>query len=346
MTIFDLVISSEIVTYWENLTQDRAPYLGEELFPNDKKLGLTLKWLKGSGGLPIVLKPSAFDVAAIPRPRIGFTMLSADMPFFKESKYVDEELRQELNKVMESGNQSLIEAIMNNIFQDEVELLEGAAAQRERMRMQVLTTGAIEMEGNGQVYEYDYQMPGTHKVTVTKSWSDPTADIMGDIRNAIQTIEDDTGVTVERAVCSSKVLGYFRINDAIKNSLMVITQGAGFVSDARILQYIQDELGIQIVTNNKRYIDEDGDTQRYVAEDIFVLFPAGALGKTWFGTTPEESDLMTLNNVANVTITDTGVAVTTMPKTDPVNVETKVTQICLPDCPTADQIFIYDVIKE
>ena len=346
MTIFDLVISSEIVTYWENLTQDRAPYLGEELFPSDKKLGLTLKWLKGSGGLPIVLKPSAFDVAAIPRPRIGFTMLSADMPFFKESKYVDEELRQELNKVMESGNQSLIEAIMNNIFQDEVELLEGAAAQRERMRMQVLTTGAIEMEGNGQVYEYDYQMPGTHKVTVTKSWSDPTADIMGDIRNAIQTIEDDTGVTVERAVCSSKVLGYFRINDAIKNSLMVITQGAGFVSDARILQYIQDELGIQIVTNNKRYVDEDGDTQRYVAEDIFVLFPAGALGKTWFGTTPEESDLMTLNNVANVTITDTGVAVTTMPKTDPVNVETKVTQICLPDFPTADQVFIYDVVKE
>lgn len=346
MTIFDLVVSSGIVSYWERLTQDREPYLGEELFPNDKKSGLTLKWMKGSNGLPIVLKPSAYDVAAIPRPRIGFDVLSADMPFFKESKYIDEELRQELNKVIETGNQNMIDAIMNNIFADEVELLEGAAAQRERMRMQVLTTGTIEMEGNGQVYEYDYQMPVNHKVTVTKSWSDPTADIMGDIRNAIETIEQETGVTLERAVCGSKVLGYFRINNDIKNSLMVITQGAGYISDARVLQYVQDELGIEIVKNNKRYVDEQGATQRYVEDDIFVMFPSGNLGKTWFGTTPEESDLMTQPNVANVSITDTGVAVTTMTKADPVNVETKVTQICLPDFPAANQIFIYDVVKE
>ena len=51
-------------------------------------------------------------------------------------------------------------------------------------------------------------------------------------------------------------------------------------------------------------------------------------------------------SVANVTITDTGVAVTTMKKLDPVNVETKVTMICLPDFPTADQVYIYDVLAD
>ena len=84
MTIYDLILSNEIVSYWEILSQDREPYLGEELFPDDKKLGLDLKWLKGSNGLPVVLKPSAFDVSAIPRPRIGFEKLTAQMPFFKE----------------------------------------------------------------------------------------------------------------------------------------------------------------------------------------------------------------------------------------------------------------------
>ena len=39
------------------------------------------------------------------------------------------------------------------------------------------------------------------------------------------------------------------------------------------------------------------------------MYPDGNLGKTWFGTTPEESDLMA-SAVANVRITDTGVAVT------------------------------------
>lgn len=343
MSIFDLITSADIVAYWERKTQDRAPYLGEELFPDEKRRGITLKWIKGSSGLPVVLKPSAFDATAVPRPRIGFDVLSADMPFFKESKYVDEELRQELNIVIESGNQALIDSIINIIFDDKTELLEGAAAQRERMRMQALTTGTIAMEGNGQVYEYDYQMPEGHKVTVTTSWSDPSADIIGDIQKAIETIENDTGATITRAVCSSKVIGYIRNNTALKKTLAVITNGEGYISDSRIMQYLIDELGIEVVKNNKRYIDEQGATQRYVSEDIFVMFPDGDLGKTCFGTTPEESDLLT-NGASNVTITDTGVAVTTMTKEDPVNVETKVTQICLPSFPTADQVYILDVI--
>ena len=343
MSIFDLVTSADIVAYWERKTQDRAPYLGEELFPDEKRRGITLKWIKGSSGLPVVLKPSAFDVTAVPRPRIGFDVLSADMPFFKESKYIDEELRQELNMVVESGNQALIDSIINIVFDDETELLEGAAAQRERMRMQALTTGTIAMEGNGQVYEYDYQMPEGHKVTVTTSWSNPSADIIGDIQKAIETIEDDTGATITRAVCSSKVIGYIRNNTALKKTLAVITNGEGYISDSRIMQYLIDELGIEVVKNNKRYVDEQGTTQRYVSEDIFVMFPDGDLGNTCFGTTPEESDLLT-NGASNVTITDTGVAVTTMTKEDPVNVETKVTQICLPSFPTADQVYILDVI--
>lgn len=342
MTIYDLIISTEITSYWEILQQDREPYMGEELFPNDKKLGLDLKWLKGSNGLPIVLKPSAYDVAAIPRPRIGFEKLSAEMPFFKESMYIDEELRQELNKIIESGNQAYIDAIVNRIFADETQLLEGAAAQRERMRMMALTTGTIVMEGNGQVYEYDYQIPESHKVTVTKSWSDPAATIIEDIRKGIDKIVEDTGVTVTRAVCTSKAFAHLRNNTEIKKSILTLTDGVGYISDQKIKQYILDELGIEIAINDKRYKDEDGATQKYIQDDVFVMFPSGKLGNTWFGTTPEESDLMS-GSVANVSITDTGVAVTTIKVADPVTVETKVTQICLPDFPTADQVYILDI---
>lgn len=341
MTIYDLILSEEIVTYWELLQQDREPYMGEELFPDDKKLGLDLKWLKGSNGLPVVLKPSAYDVAAIPRARIGFEKLSAEMPFFKESLYIDEELRQELNKVIESGNQAYIDAIVNRIFADETQLLEGARAQRERMRMMALTTGTIVMEGNGQAYEYDYQMPEAHKVTVKKSWSDPTTTIMNDIRDGINKIVEDTGATPERAVCNSKVFANFRNNTEIKKSILTLTEGVGFVSDQKIKQYISDELGLEIAVNDKRYKDEDGTTQKYIPDDVFVIFPSGKLGNTWFGTTPEESDLMA-GSVANVNITDTGVAVTTIKVPDPVTVETKVTMICLPDFPTADQVYIID----
>lgn len=342
MTIFDLVTSIELVAYWETLSQDRDPYIGEELFPAQQKLGLDIKWIKGSKGLPIVLKTSAFDAQAIPRPRIGFDRLVAQMPFFKESKFIDEEMRQELNLVLETGNQAYIDSIMNRVFDDEMELLEAAAVARERMRMQALTTGVVSMSNNGQVFSYDYGVPAGHKIDATTSWATvASATPIDDIRAAQDLIQDETGVRPTRAICTRKTWGYLLKNANIIKSVFVLSGGAGQMNDARLKQYLLDELDLEVVINDKRFKNESGVTTKYVADDTFVLFPTGALGTTWFGTTPEQSDLMG-GKVANVSITDTGVAVTTMQKADPVNVETKVTQICLPSFEAADQVAIID----
>ena len=55
-----------------------------------------------------------------PRNRIGFDKMEAEMPFFKESMTISERLRQELNMVLQTGNQTYIDAIMNRIFNDTV----------------------------------------------------------------------------------------------------------------------------------------------------------------------------------------------------------------------------------
>lgn len=343
MTIFDLVTAPELTSYWEELNQDREPFLGEELFPDRKKLGLDLKWLKGSKGLPVVLKLSAFDAQAVPRQRIGFEKVSAEMPFFKESMYIDEEMRQELNKVLESGNQAYIDAIINRIFDDEATLIEAASVARERMRMMLLTTGSIVMASNGQTYTYDYGLSEDQTPTVTTSWSDPTADIIGDIRDWQDEREDATGVRPTRAICSRKTWNYLLNNSNIKNGIWG-NNAAAPIEDTEARAYLQRVLDLNVVVYSKRYKDEDGVAQKYVPDDTFVLFPEGDLGNTWFGTTPEESDLLASSAVDNVSIVDTGVAVTTMRKADPVNVETKATQICLPSFEAADQIVIADVI--
>lgn len=342
-SIFELVTSQSIVAYWEELAQDREPYLGDELFPARKKLGLKLDWIKGSKGLPVVLKPSAFDAAAVPRERIGFDKLTSQMPFFKESTYIDEELRQELNMVLETGNQAYIDSVMNRVFNDETNLLEGAAAQRERIRMQALTTGMLAIAANGQNYNYDYGMPESHKVTAGTSWSDPTANIVDDIRTWMDLIEDDTGVRPTRSVLSRKTWNYLLHNEVIKKSIFVLSNGQATLNDAALRSYLDEQLGMSFAIYNKRYKDEKGVVHKYMPDDTLVAMPEGPLGNSWFGTTPEESDLMG-GNAANVSITDTGVAVTTMRKTDPVNVETKVSQIFLPSFEQIDHIFIADVI--
>lgn len=117
------------------------------------------------------------------------------------------------------------------------------------------------------------------------------------------------------------------------------------VSDAQVRTYLMSMLDLDLTVNSKRYKDETGAVKAYVPDDLIVLFPTGTLGNTWFGTTPEESDLMS-SSITNVSIVDTGVAVTTMQRVDPVNVETKVTQICLPSFEQADTVVIADVATE
>lgn len=340
MTIFDLMTSTQLVAYWETLTQDEAPYPAEELFPDDKKNGLSLQWIKGSRGLPVVLKTSAFDVYAVPRPRIGFEKLTAEMPYFKESTYIDEELRQELNTVLATGIQSFIDSVMNRVFDDETNLLRGARASRERMRMMALTTGYVSMANNGQTFTYDYNV--THKVNAAVSWSDhANADPLEDLRVNKELIQDQTGAEVTRAMCNGVTWRHLRNNEKIQKQIFVLTNGVGAVSDSRLRQFIKDELDLDVVINDKRYTDESGNTVKFMPDNTFVMFPAGDLGKTWFGTTPAESDLIT-SAAANVSITDTGVAVTTIQKADPVQVETIVSMICLPSFEMADQVVILD----
>lgn len=341
MTIFDYIKAKEIAAYWNVLSQDREPYLLTEMFPDDKKLGLDLSYIKGSSGLPCVLKTSAFDVKAIPRDRIGFEKLYAEMPFFKESLYIDEALRQELNKVLETGNQAYIGVIINRIFADEVQLLEAASAARERMRAMAITTGGISLAANGQAYTYDYQVPESHKLT-NASFNGADYDMVEYINSVANMIEDDTGVRPTRGIVSRTQWQTMMKNNVVKKNIYVLTNGVGTINDNSLRSYLFDQTGIEFVVYAKRYRDENKVTRKFIPDDLVVLFPSGALGKTWFGTTPEESDLMT-GSVANVAITDTGVAVTTVKMTDPVNVETKVTQICLPSFEMADQVAIIDV---
>lgn len=344
MTIFDLMTSQNLSAYWVELVQDEAPYPCEELFPDDKKMGLDLKWLKGAKGLPVVLKVSAFDVHAIPRPRIGFDKLYAEMPFFKESTYIDEELRQQLNMVLETGNQAYIDSIMQKIFDDETRLLRGARARREQMRMMALTTGVVSMTSNGQSFTFDYGV--SHSGNVATSWSDAdNADPLEDIRLAQQEVYDATGVKPTRGMIDQKSWRELRNNKKIQKEIFVLTNGVGAITDKRLEDYIADQLdGLVLRQNAVRFVDDTGTQASFMPEHTLVLFPEGDLGKTWFGTTPEESDLMS-SAVANVSIVDTGVAITTMQKADPVNVETKVTMICLPSFEMADHIYIMSTVQ-
>ncbi len=89
-----------------------------------------------------------------------------------------------------------------------------------------------------------------------------------------------------------------------------------------------------------------GATYKFFPDEIFTLIPEGNLGNTYFGTTPEESDLMSGNTEAQVKVVNTGVAITTIKIPHPVNIETIVSEIALPSFEKIDSIFIATVHTE
>ena len=346
MTIFDYITAKEIAAYYNTQAAEVTlpPYLGEELFPNKKQLGLDLSFIKGAKGLAKILKLSAFDAKTVKRDRIGFEKLQTEMPFFKEGMSVDEKTRQELLRVMQTGNQAYIDMVLNKIFADQTTLMEGAAVVRERMRMQLISTGVITLANNGQAVQYDYGVPNAHKVSPTVTWDTPaTADPLSDI-TAWQDLMEAAGYgRPTRAITSRAVLRNLAKIDSIKDAIYVLGQGKVTPDEASVRAYIADRTGVDIVVYEKYYKDVDDQVKRMLPNDLFILIPEGTLGNTYFGTTPEEADLMA-SSVANVAIVDTGVAVTTSKLVDPVNVETKVSQVCLPSFEAADQIVIADVM--
>lgn len=339
-TIYDLVTAQNIAAYWEEKNQNAQPLLGETLFPKKKRLGTKLEWIKGANNQPVALRTSTYDAKAIRRDREGIEQYNTTMPFFKESKYIDEELRQELNNVIASNNGEVVNAILTNIFDDEAELIDASEIALERMRMEALTTGNITLSDNGQSYDYDYLLEDDQKDTVSTSWSDPSADIIGDV---VKIVEDykAKGINITRAVCNSSVAKHFRTNTAIKNAVYVFANGTVPVTTARALDYIYNETGVRFYVYDNVYVNESKQSVKYVPNDTVVFMPEGDLGNTNMGTTPEESDLR--NNLnADVAVVNGGVAVTTSQIVDPVNVETKVSMVALPSFERANTIFILD----
>lgn len=343
-SIFDLVKAKEIGKFWEENPSNRIPYLGATLFPPKKQLGLDISWIKGANGLPVALQPSAFDTKATIRDRIGFSKIDTEMPFFREAMRIGEKDRQEINKV--SGNNDYLMPIIGKIFDDASNLILGAEVSNERMRMQLLSTGKISIVANRINYDYDYKFKSEHKEALsgTSKWSDTEKSTpVQDIIRWQQVIEDDTGVKPTRAICSRKTWDYLMSNKSIRLDMNPIGGANVIMTDAMLKQYFLTKLELSVAVYNKKFALQDGKSYQFFPNDVFTLIPDGSMGNTYFGTTPEESDLMSGNSDAEVSVVNTGVAITTIKIPHPVNVETIVSEIALPSFEMIDSIYIANV---
>lgn len=347
LKLSDLVNAKRIAAYYNTATAGQPPLLGETLFPARKKLGLDLSYIKGSKGVPVSLAIGSFDAKAPLRDRIGVQKVDTEMPFFREGMAIKEKERQELLRLQEADPE-LYNSLLSFIYDDANNLVMGARVVNERMRMQLLSTGKIDIaDGTGKKYTYDFKMKAANKKTLTgtSKWSDTTnSDPIGDLTTAMDAIESNSGVRPTRAVMTRKTWSYLLKNASIKNDFNIENGSKIILTDGMLKNYLSTKIGLEVAIYTKKYaLKLDGTTYSYFPDEVVSLVPAANLGNTWFGTTPEEADHMALAKTANFSLVNTGIAVTTVGQVDPVNVKTIVSEIALPSFETIDSCYILTV---
>ena len=345
--IFDYVNATEIAAYIENLPTNKVPIFGSQLFPQRKLVGTDISWLKGRDGIPVAITPSNYDAKATLRERNGFGKMETEMAFFREAMRIGEKDRQEINKLLNHPNSNIALPIIRNIFDDINKLVEGVDVQAEYMRMQLLQYGKFEVTNMDKTarYKYDYNMSGDHQIKVGTPWSDhANSTPVSDIIAACDKIEDDTGERPTRGVMNRTTFLDMIASHSIKKDLMVGVAASSwenlYLSEQEARQYIERKTGVRIYVYSKKIGVLDSATLapnmdsssfvKLVDDNRVCLFPEGPLGSTWYGTTPEESDLMTGASQAQVSIVRGGTAVTTYKEVHPVNVNTVVSAVLIP----------------
>ena len=88
----------------------------------------------------------------------------------------------------------------------------------EYMAAQVMQTGALNMldENGATVFELDFEMRASHILNVATAWSDPAADIIGDLQGASDTLKKDGFATAKFALMGMNAYISFLSNTAVK----------------------------------------------------------------------------------------------------------------------------------
>lgn len=353
MKLTDIFTAKAIALNWTGTKAGQPPYLGEGLFPAKKKAGLDLSWIKGNKGLPVSLKPSNFDAKSTFRDRIGVTKIDTEMPFFRESFLVKEKDEQEIMRATDSKDPYAV-AVLDRVFDDANNLIDGANVVPERMIMQLLSPAngspSITIAANDVVYDYNYDPDGefaTNNFTellTTDKWSDTEkSDPLDDIQTAQSTVEELTGTKPTIAIMSRKTFNYMLKNAAIRSGILAQNVTATIrMTDAVLKAYLKEQLDLTVIIYSKKFKDETGVAKAFYPDDMVALIPEGPLGNTWYGTTPEERTLMG-SKEADVAIVNTGVAVAVTITSDPVNTKTTASEIVLPSFERMDECYILKV---
>jgi hypothetical protein len=210
--------------------------------------------------------------------RMGYTTQTFKPPYIKMKKATT--AQNYLNRASgESiyGGMSPQQRLAQQLGRDLIELTDMITRREEWMAAQALTTGKITVKGDGVDAEIDFLMANDHKITLSSNdlWSDYTqSDPIANLREWKEKVGKDSGLVPELAIFGTQVLKHFLKNTQVTNLLDKTKVSLGQIVVSQLANgatYYGNIEGLDIYTYNEYYLDDNGDLQPMVPEDMIIM---------------------------------------------------------------------------
>lgn len=315
-------------------------FLGKKIFPAKSTESLRFDMVVGAYNIPVMAKVTPMGSMAPILDRNGTDIMTGKIPSVKIKMSLDEEEYIQLVKFQSKGY-DIPESVVKKIYDDIGATFDSVQNRIESMRWQALSTGKLDFAEDGYSYSVDYRMDPENLPNVSTLWSDPNADIMGDLRTWINLIKDKGGDNPIYSVTSNKILQYILSNIPIRKAMLGVNSDKLVVQSE--LNRFFETLDLPKVTSyDLRVKKYDKSTTRFLPEDKFIILPYdGIAGETLQGPVAEE---ILKNETVSKVKTEDRITVVQWEEREPVALWTKAATTQIPTLPYANSMVSATVI--
>lgn len=277
----------------------------------------------------------AFDTPAQIAARPGATERRGGLPAISHMLPLSESERMRLRRL--AGIAAADDEVENAIFNDADIVTQNVNNRVELLRGEALSTGQNVINEGHVRQTVQHGIPGGNLVAAATAWTDPAADIYGDLSTWQELYVDSDGEEAGVILTSRRVLGLMLRNETIRQ---MIGNNTGTVADPGTLNNALAARGLPTIrTYDRKVEDAAGVAQRVIAQNRLLLLPTGggdagtdgrAIGETQFGIT-EEAGLLAGANPPQIDAEEApGLVAVTLVQDHPVLTATLGTAIALP----------------
>lgn len=342
MLIYDLVDPAELQGFVRAVQVEQFGLLNG-VFPTRPVDDLEYRFTRGEFSDMDVATYRAFDAEAPLGTRPGMSRMAGELPPISKKMRLGEEQRLRLRQLQ--GAQGGAAALVNQVFDDAARLTRSILGRLELACGDALVNGKVTIAENGVAATVDYGYVAGQKPTRTLAWTDPAADIIGELTAWVEAYSDRTGgLRPAYFLTSGAVRNAMLRNTAMRNYLVgnVAAAGTPQLMTVAALGSVLDAFDLPPIRLYDTSLPVGGVTTKVMPTNRLLLMPPGTPGATFSGTTAEAIELAGARAIANDQIA--GMTAVVDKTFDPVSLWTKVSAIALPVLYQPDAITVATVL--